>query len=179
METPNVDSLECIAGDFPAMTPMFDSVWRTVAPAVISEGAHRGKINIVTTRVGLLTEREWWVHQCQPRAIYNRLRAHAIASAECYPRARFSLKVMDETFHVPRGAQLLIDGKLVVSPAADQRPEFTWHWLRTLASFYTATNGWDRDHVQCNKCHKWLSPREKTLLNLAILGRRINGSQVA
>lgn len=179
MEATPLDSVNLFDGGLPQMGPMLESVWLTIGPAVVSERALRGKINIVSNRVGAFTDHEMWVHQCRPRAIYSRLRNHALADASQYPRARFALRISDPERVGTMGAQLLMNGKLVVSPAADQRPSYTWHWLRALASFFTCTNPWEKENPQCQSCHKWLTKQEFTLLSLNILGRKLNGRIVA
>ncbi|MCI0561409.1 MAG: hypothetical protein MN733_23225, partial [Nitrososphaera sp.] len=96
METKAIDSVEIFDGEFPKMGPMMESVWKTLGPIILSERSIQNKINLVSNRVGLLTSQNVWVHQCKPRALYSRLRAHAKARPREMPRVLFTCRILGE-----------------------------------------------------------------------------------
>lgn len=179
MESSTFDSIELFEGGVPAMSPMMESVWRVTAPAVLEERALSGKMILVSDKVGLFTDHYMWVHQCYPRAIYSRLRNHAAANPRVNPRAKFTCKISRNDRPEPYKALLFMNDKAIVPRASYENPNYVWHWLRALATFYTCTNTWDVEQDYCWQCRKLISRQERALLSLNILGRKINGRGMA
>lgn len=171
------------------MEPMLSSVWLTLVPAVLEaqylreivviRSSLRNVINIVSNRVGLFTQYDIWVHQCYPRAVYSRLRNHAHADSKGYPRARFTCKLSDLGTNSLIKASMFMNGDRLKYRSPYDNTNYVWHWLRTLATFYTGTNHWSSNRQQCHRCHVELTKKERALLNLNILGRKLNGSRLA
>ena len=179
MEAEIFDSIECFEGVLPKMGPMLESAWRCTTPAILAERSLRGKINLVSNRVGVLTAHDFWVHQCRPRAIYSRLRTHASAPAKDYPRAEFTCRLSDPSTARGMSARVYMDRRMLKSRLRHEGNQYVWNWLRTLATFYTCTNYWDSSRPQCANCHAWLTKKERALLSLNILGRKLNGNRLA
>lgn len=176
METKTSDSVEIFDGEFPKMSPMLESVWKTLGPIILTERVTQDKINLVSNRVGLLTAQNIWVHQCKPRAAYSRLRTHAKARPREMPRVLFTCIILGKDQSRSQSVQLLMNGKPVENYSHhSDNPSYIWHWLRGLATFYTSVNAYSHEQDYCMECRAKLTKKERTLIYLNILGRKING----
>ncbi|MCI0564210.1 MAG: hypothetical protein MN733_37520 [Nitrososphaera sp.] len=174
METKTFNSVEIFDGEFPKMSPMLESVWKTLGPIILAERDTQDKINLVSNRVGLLTSHNIWVHQCKPRAAYSRLRRYTCARPKEMPRVLFTCVILREDQSRAQSAQLLMNGKLVEIHSS-YTTNYVWHWLRGLATFYTSMNVYSHEQNYCMECRAPLTKKERTLIYLNILGRKIYG----
>ncbi|MCI0557618.1 MAG: hypothetical protein MN733_03925, partial [Nitrososphaera sp.] len=112
------------------------------------------------------------------RALYSRLRAHAKARPREMPRVLFTCRILGEDQSRSQSAQLLINGKLVDAHSLNN-PSYVWNWLRALATFYTSINAYSHEQDYCMECRAQLTKKERTLIYLNILGRKIHGDRLA
>jgi len=176
-----IASADSFEGEFPEMTPMLMSAWLLTVNILLHERNVRGRVNILSSRVGVFTHAGMWIHQCFPHSLYSRIRKFTRTPVSEAPRAVFSMNIKKIQVIGPNSqieAMIVLNGEKELQQAISINRFYIWNWMRTMTNNYTCYNGISMKHDDCNKCGYKLTKQEKTLIMLHNLGRQLDAKRV-